>query len=464
MFITAAKRGLTRYYGADEVRGLECIDDFRPGTHEILDRCTVCGKCVEACPMPEPAGLDMADESAGARVVSGVIELLRGGQGSDEGREWAEICTDSGYCIEACPESVNPRFMLALARLEARRCSGEAVTRAKARAHFAAMSNAVGAFSRLQLPPDMLARINPASSKDSEHHASPEVVYYTGCNMLRTPHIGLLCIEVLDALGVAYEVMGGPSHCCGILQFRDGDTATAEKIAGGTMDQFAETKAPEVLAWCPSCVVQFGEVNFPTFDKSRGLSAPFDMVAFYVWLAGRLDDLEPLMKNRVERRIALVERPGVPGARDAAIRIAKAIPGVEYVALPDVRRVSITSNYLTLLPDFKESLLQEEFDACVEAGVDTLATIFHPCHRETRHLGNGSPFEIVNLMELVGESLGIHAPDLFKKLKIMGDVDRIIAECADMIAEHGLDVEALRGHLEAEVFHTKPTTAVVSKE
>lgn len=432
--------------------------------NEILDRCTVCGKCVKACPMPEPAGLDIADESDGARVVSGVIELLRGGQGSDAGRQWAEICTGSGYCIEACPESVNPRFMLALARLEARRRSGEDVTQANARAHFGAMSNAVRAFSRLQLPPDVLARINPASSKDSEHHASPEVVYYTGCNMLRTPHIGLLCIEVLDALGVAYEVMGGPSDCCGIFQFRDGDTATAEKIAGGTMDRFAETRAPEVLAWCPSCVVQFGEINLPTFENSRGRPASFDIVPFYVWLAGRLDDLKPLMKNRVERRIALVERPGVPGARDAAIQIAKAIPGVKYVELPDVRRVSITSNYLTLLPDFKEVLLQEEFDACIKAGVDTLATIFHPCHRETCHLGEGKPFEIVNLMELVGESLGIHVPDLFKKLKIMGDVDRIIAECADMIAEHSMDVEALRGHLEAEIIHANPFAGVFSKK
>lgn len=430
---------------------------------EILDRCTLCGKCVEVCPMPEPAGLGVAGGGDGARVVSGVIDFLQGGAGSDEGREWAEICTGSGYCIEACPESVNPRFMLALARLEARRRDGEAVTRAKARAGFGTMSNAVRAFSRLQLPPDVLARINPASSKDSAHRDHPEVVFYTGCNMLRTPHIGLLCLEVLDSMGVAYEVMGGPSHCCGIFQFRDGDTATAAKIAGGTMDRFAETRAPEVLAWCPSCVVQYGEVNFPTLEKSRGRPAPFDMVAFYVWLAGRLDDLKPLMKNRVERRIALVERPGVPGARDAAIEIAKAIPGVEYVALPDVQRVSISSNYLTLLPDFKERLLQEEFDACVEAGVDTLATIFHPCHRETCHLGEGKPFEIVNLMELVGESLGIHVADLFKKLKIIGDIDQIIAECADMIAEHHMDVEALRGHLEAEIIHANPFAGVFSK-
>ncbi len=135
---------------------------------EILDRCTLCGKCVEACPMPEPAGLGAAGQDDGTRVVSGVIDLLRGGAGSDRGREWAEICTGSGYCIEACPERVNPRFMLALARLETRRRKGGEANRAKARASFGTMSNAVRAFSRLQLPPDVLARISPESSRDSE--------------------------------------------------------------------------------------------------------------------------------------------------------------------------------------------------------------------------------------------------------------------------------------------------------
>ncbi len=431
---------------------------------EILNRCTLCGKCAEVCPMPEPAGLDTSSNDAGAALVSGILDRLRGGDGTSDSLQWAELCTGSGHCIEACPEAVNPRFMLAMTRLNKRRESGAEAARANGRHSFGFMSNGVRALLRLQLPAEILDQINPPNRVQGSATRDPEVVYYTGCNMLRTPHIGLLCLEIMDAMDVPYEVMGGPGQCCGIFQFREGDTETAEKISNRTMNNFAATKAPEVLAWCPSCVVQFGDINFPTFERTQTGPAPFSMLAFYVWLAGRLDTLKPLMTKPVNRRIALVERPGVPGARDAAIEIAKAIPGVEYIALPEVQRVGISSNYLTLLPDFKDKLLEEEFDACVEAGVDTLATIFHPCHRETCHLGEGKPFEIVNQLELVSEAIGIEVGDLFKKLKIMGDVAAILADCADMIEEHDLSVDALRAHLEAEVIHANPFAGVFSQD
>jgi len=47
-------------------------------------------------------------------------------------------------------------------------------------------------------------------------------------------------------------------------------------------------------------------------------------------------------------------------------------------------------------------------------------------------------------MELIGESMGIERPDLFKRLKIMQDVETIIADSADMIALHDMDPDNVR--------------------
>lgn len=40
------------------------------------------------------------------------------------------------------------------------------------------------------------------------------------------------------------------------------------------------------------------------------------------------------------------------------------------------------------------------------AGVDVLATVYHACHRELCAYDDGRPFEILNVMSLVAESLG----------------------------------------------------------
>ncbi len=57
---------------------------------------------------------------------------------------------------------------------------------------------------------------------------------------------------------------------------------------------------------------------------------------------------------------------------------------------------------------------------------DTLATIYHACHREICDVGNGRSFEVVNFMELLGEGLGLDSDDLYKRLKLIGDIDEII--------------------------------------
>src|SRR6478609_11619710 len=80
----------------------------------MLDACTRCGKCVEVCPSVRPAGI--ADASP-EDIISGVLDILRTGRGHEAARTWAASCLLSGDCIKACDYGVNPRFLLAMARL-----------------------------------------------------------------------------------------------------------------------------------------------------------------------------------------------------------------------------------------------------------------------------------------------------------------------------------------------------------
>ena len=189
----------------------------------------------------------------------------------------------------------------------------------------------------------------------------PEIVFYTGCNLMKTPHIALLCLDILDAMQVPYRVMGGPSSCCGILQFRAGDLATSGRIAYRTIDRLREA-APRALSWCPTCQIQLSEVVAP---GSRS-DDPFDMKPIVQFLAERLDDLRPLMVHPVHKRVGLHEHPGVGGVTESAQAILRAIPGLDFVDLRQPR-LGYHCNMLAPLPEFKRSVhLQQLEDA--EAG------------------------------------------------------------------------------------------------
>jgi heterodisulfide reductase subunit D len=57
-------------------------------------------------------------------------------------------------------------------------------------------------------------------------------------------------------------------------------------------------------------------------------------------------------------------------------------------------------------------------------------------------------------MELLGEGLGLESEDLYKRLKLVGDIDEIIVETAPLIEAHRLDLDTVRDALLAEFAKT----------
>jgi hypothetical protein len=345
---------------------------------------------------------------------------------------------------------VNPRFMLALARVAMQRRATVEEQHQKGSAAFSKMGRGVRVLSRMQLPADVLKRFRSEGAVE----APPEVVFYTGCNVLKTPHIVLLALDILDALGVSYRVMGGPGDCCGVLQFRSGDLEASGRIAYRTTDRFAATGANKVLAWCPTCTIQIGENVLPGRTGTPGAPA-YDLEAFVVYLASQLDRLRPLMRHPVNKRVGLHEHPGVPGVCESAIRILQAIPGLQYVELAQPQ-VGYMCNTLQPLPEFKREVHRGILEAAAAARVDALAGVYHACHRELCSHETDWPFEVVNFLELIGEAMGIRREDSFKRLKKMQDVDTILADVMDLVEQHGLALEEVRAVIEKDLLGEQP--------
>jgi heterodisulfide reductase subunit D len=403
---------------------------------EMLDACTRCGKCVKVCPSVEPAGIS---DTKAEDVIGGILELIRTGNGPEASRRWAQSCMQSGACIKACDYGVNPRFLLTMARLGAARSDNElAERRRQGVERYRDGSRGVTMLSRLQLDTDVLERLGQKSASVASSIEAPDFVFYTGCNVLKTPHIVLLALDIMDALGVSYQVMGGPSHCCGILQLRSGDAEMAGRMGSSTMEKLSHSNSGQVISWCPTCYVQYTETILPTVERQRG-SRPFEMNPFMRFLGDRLVQLRPHLRNRVEMRVALHKHPGSAGVVEAATEILKLVPGIELVDL-NQPAIGLQSVNVAVLPKFKRELQLMELEAARDAGIDALVAVYHSDHRELCAHERDWPFRIINVLEVVGESMGLHWHDRYKELKIMQDADQILADCGDLIAKHSLDL------------------------
>lgn len=90
-------------------------DLIRVEAERMLSACTKCGRCFDVCPVTSYAGLPT--ETSGEAVVGGVLSILKGEAGTPEALSWTQACLGSGECVKACPESVNPKMMVRIARM-----------------------------------------------------------------------------------------------------------------------------------------------------------------------------------------------------------------------------------------------------------------------------------------------------------------------------------------------------------
>jgi Fe-S oxidoreductase len=409
-------------------------------TADMLDACTRCGKCVEVCPVAKPAGVgDATPES----VISGVLDIVRTGEGPAASKAWAKGCALTGDCITACGDGVNPRFLLAMARVALAKQSVELRDRRKQGIeNFRLIADGVNVLARMQLDEDELARLgqqvnerlqNGSTAKPGER---PDFVFYTGCNVLKTPHMALIALDMMDALGVTY---------------------VSGRVATSSLDKLAEGKTG-VISWCASCHVQFTETTIPTVEKVRG-SRPFEMTPFMLFLKTRFEDLRPMLKNPVPIRIALHKHPGVKGVVEAGTELLRMVPGIEIVDLHQPA-VGLMSNALNALPDYKRGLQLAELEAAEAAGVDALVAIYHVDHRELCAHERDWPFRIINILDIVGASMGLHHDDHFKRLKIMQDADAIVADCKDMIEAYRIDPAMARSVVVKAMLNEQPLPLV----
>jgi heterodisulfide reductase subunit D len=406
-------------------------------TQDIVDKCTTCGKCVEICPMLPYGNLQDADPT---QVVSGVLDILRGEEGHEQARRWAQVCTASGSCIPACPEGINPRKMLNLAKHTLKQ--RQRLQQPAGDTYFKRMAQSIRLLVGTQMMPDQYRRLTGLAP---DMKARADVIFYLGCNVLRTPHIIFNVMDILEALELDYEVLGGVNNCCGIVHFRtQGDLDGSDRIEGHTLRRFAEFQPQVVLTWCPSCQLHLGETT------AGAMRLPYTLEHITQFLADHLEDLKRRFVKVIPKRVAVHEHNGIAGINDNVRQLLTAIPGIELVDIEQLAEPGYTcgGGSLGLVPLAQQDVHEHLLESAKAAKVDLLVLVYHGCHRVLCDAQGRYPFEVKNFTSVIAEALGLEPhEDLFQRYKLHQDVSKVIADAEPFIRAHGMDPKAVAAAL-----------------
>ncbi|MDE0174869.1 MAG: heterodisulfide reductase-related iron-sulfur binding cluster [Defluviicoccus sp.] len=409
----------------------EYLDDQ---AEKLTDLCTQCGKCVEVCPVIRE-GSPMLAAAEPTRVIGDVLDVLRGEPPTDYAAAWAEICTGSGECIAHCPESINPRLMLSIA-LNRVRAHKLARGENPMGDFYGRMSQIIKFAVGMQMSPEQYRRITGREGNAEQ----ADIVFYLGCNVLRTPVIVFTAMDILDHLGVRYAVLGGASNCCGVIHLKfHGDAEGAGKVNGNTVDKIASFDPETVLHWCPTCVVQFGE----TVEGFK--PRPFEFQHFAHFLLDRLDEFKESF-GTVDRRVALHRHDGGLGIDRSVETVLAAIPGLELVEFEEHEHWAYTCGpgALNNVVEMRRAAHEQSVRSALEAGADTLATLYHSCHRDLCVFEDRFPSGVHNWTEIIGEALGLPAhEDRYKRIKLHKEIAAAIEDSREFIEANELDAASL---------------------
>jgi len=410
---------------------------------EAADRCTGCGKCFEVCPTAREIGLDAGE--ARARVGELSALTLNGGPAADGLQKWLDACDGSARCSDACPEGINVRQWVTIAKMKALDAvRPREVGAANAAGRFRHMAQAVRLLASMQLPSETLKKIlQPAERRTAE------ILFYTGCNVLRTPHIVLNVMDILDALQLDFDVVGGTAHCCGVYQFQEADLPTYERMGHRTFQRFGQSGASKVLTWCPTCTKNFDELE-------KDVEEPFfDLGHVSEFLAANLETLKARFVDQLRRRVVIHEHLGIGATVDSVRKLLSAVPNLELVELVQDSGFSYAcGGQAAKFKDREQAIHRALAEGAVAAGADTIVTMYHSCHRALAGAEAAYPLRVVNFTDILAEALGRGGhPDYYRLYKVGGSMDEAVAAARQFLADNGVRVdEASVQSLTADIF------------
>ncbi len=391
---------------------------------QMSDACTRCGKCVEVCPLlPFAPGLSGANPQD---VITGLMNFMDGADLPENSGTWAKQCNGCEKCVPACPENVNPRRLIMMANSRISKVEQPTPNA------FRRMVRAAKIMVSMQLIPERASRmLRPPKGRPVD------VIFYGGCNPIRTPHLLFNGMTLLDEIGVEYEFIGGSSACCGIVHTKwEGELDRGGKVSEITLRKFGDFTPSKVLSWCPSCHIHLSE----TIKGYRRVEFEFGHITKFLF--ERKADLIPRLTHPVPKRVLMHTHTGMNEVGQHIVELLKHVPGLEIVEEFEEPGYMCGASGSEKSPELKAHVRKQTIERCKQLNVDAVISMYHACHRQLLVDGKKHGFEVLNFTDILVMATGkVPCKDTLEPFLGRSDWENIVREALPMLESNGLDID-----------------------
>jgi heterodisulfide reductase subunit D len=384
-----------------------------------LAACTNCQACADVCPAVRAS--DDGELSALYRM-QGLKQIFQGRRGgllsrlfgkkamSDEA--WKHFsdtvfrCTLCGNCQEVCPVGIHLKDLWVSLRRD--------------------MVDEKQYPKKIDMIRKNLAESRNVFDEDNEERAewvedmddppddlyvrdSGEVVYFTGCTAAYFPvaqKIPLALAEIFLAAEVDFTLMGEEEWCCGFPLLGAGIKGMFDEFVEHNLAMVKSKGAKEVVFACPSCYEMWKE-HYPY--KEHGLEIYHSTQYLLRLIEQRAIPLKELDLTVTYHDPCDLGR----GARefDAPRNVLKAIPGVNFVELPNSREncncCGGGGNLEMIDAGLSTGIAKSKIEEALSTGADAIVTSCQQCVRTmlTYSKRNKVGLEVMDITQLVQQAL-----------------------------------------------------------
>jgi Fe-S oxidoreductase len=399
---------------------------------QFAEKCTNCGECLRVCPIfPMTKYAEQGPEA----VIRKLMDLLSGGDASEEARDMVFSCTGQcRICGSACPEglSLQPALMSAAAKLaDAGKAPPESIYQLTPghRHSFTRVFNA------------LLSEPSEARWIDRvpDNPEPVDVVFFAGCGLTGMPQTFLDAVEILDRMKVNFVALAGGDICCGATPILWGDLKAAQKIGQDFISAISAFSPKKAVFYCTGChgmclgmLPQITPIPFESSELTGFLAENIDRIPF---------------KYPIDKAVTLHDSCSSAslGTFEATRKVLGAVPGVTLVEMDHNRANALccggVANYLR--PDITEPIRRAPLKEAEATGADILATLCTGCQQSFVPFEPQYPFEVRSYISVVAEAVGVRHEDRFSRYMKLGDVDQVMSEARACIEASGFTLEEM---------------------